>query len=250
MKLYGLIGYPLGHSFSKKYFSEKFQREGLIECRYELFPLPSIKDLPSLIDSNPLLKGLNVTIPYKQQVLEYVTGTTDAVNNIGAANTIKIEAGKLTAYNTDVIGFENSFVKKLKLSDSYQDKKALVLGTGGSSKAIQYVLKKLSINFLLVTRNQRPESGIINYSKLDETIMNDHHIIINCTPIGMYPNDNEYPQLPYQFISKKHYLFDLVYRPEKTLFLEKGEQMGAAIQNGYEMLIIQAEESWKIWNED
>ncbi len=246
MKLYGLIGYPLGHSFSKKYFSEKFQREGLIDCRYELFPIPSIKDLPLVINSNPFLKGLNVTIPYKQQVLEYVTETTDPVKDIGAANTIKFVGDKLIAYNTDVIGFENSFIKKLKPAH----KKALVLGTGGSSKAIQYVLKKLNINFLLVTRSHQPSPGIINYSMIDETIMNDYRVIINCTPVGMYPNDKEYPQLPYQFISEKHYLFDLIYKPEKTLFLKKGEQMGAVVQNGYEMLIIQAEESWKIWKED
>ncbi|MDB5222007.1 MAG: shikimate dehydrogenase [Chitinophagaceae bacterium] len=244
MKLYGLIGYPLGHSFSKKYFSDKFQREGLIDCRYELFPIPSIKDLPSVISSNPFLKGLNVTIPYKQQVLEYVTEITGAVKDIGATNTIKIEGEKLIAYNTDVIGFENSFAKKLKPFH----KKALVLGTGGSSKAIQYVLRKLGIDFLLVSRSK--QGDVINYSMLDEAAINDHQVIINCTPAGMYPNDNEYPALPYQFISEQHYLFDLVYKPEKTLFLKKGEENGAVIQNGHDMLIIQAEESWKIWNTD
>ena len=254
MKLYGLIGYPLGHSFSKKYFSEKFKREGIINCSYELFPIPSIKDLPSLISSNPFLKGFNVTIPYKQQVLEYVTETTGAVKNIGAANTIKIKGDKLIAYNTDIIGFENSFVKKLKPSDSpdnYRgDKKALILGTGGSSKAIQYVLKKLNIDFLLVTRSNQLESGIINYSMIGETIMNDYNVIINCTPVGMYPNEDQCPDLPYQYLTEEHYLYDLVYKPEKTLFLKKGEQKGATIQNGYEMLTIQAEESWKIWNAD
>jgi shikimate dehydrogenase len=246
MKLYGLIGYPLGHSFSKKYFTEKFQREGLSDCSYELFPIYSIKDLPSLLSSNSFLKGLNVTIPYKQQVLQYVTGTTGAVKEIGAANTIKIIQDKLIAYNTDVIGFENSFIKKLKSSH----KKALILGTGGSSKAVQYVLKKLGIDFLLVTRSLQPESETINYSSIDEAIIIDHQIIINCTPAGMSPNDDECPYLPYQFITNEHYLFDLVYKPEKTLFLKKGEEQGAVIQNGYEMLIIQAEESWKIWNED
>ena len=250
MKLYGLIGYPLGHSFSKKYFSEKFKREGIINCSYELFPIPSIKDLPSLISSNPFLKGLNVTIPYKQQVLEYVTEKTGAVKNIGAANTIKIEGDKLIAYNTDVIGFENSFVRKLKPPDNYRDKKALILGTGGSAKAIQYVLKKLGIEFLIVTRNHQPENGTINYSMIDETIMNDYNVIINCTPVGMYPNEDQCPDLPYQYLTEEHYLYDLVYKPEKTLFLKKGEQKGATIQNGYEMLTIQAEESWKIWNAD
>jgi shikimate dehydrogenase len=245
MRLYGLIGYPLGHSFSKKYFTQKFERENLPGCRYELFPIPSIKDLPFLISSTPFLKGLNVTIPYKQQVLEYVTEKSDAVKNIGAANTIKIIGDNLIAYNTDVIGFENSFIKKLKIFH----KKALVLGTGGSSKAVQFVLNKLGIEFLFVSSSQQPSPNIINYSMIDERIMNEHLVIINCTPVGMSPNDNESPQLPYQFVSKEHYLFDLVYKPEKTMFLQKGEKKGAAIQNGYEMLVIQAEESWKIWNE-
>ncbi|HEY8688868.1 MAG TPA: shikimate dehydrogenase [Chitinophagaceae bacterium] len=246
MKLYGLIGYPLGHSFSKKYFSEKFLREGITDCRYELFAIPSIKDLPLVINSNPDLKGLNVTIPYKQKVLDYVNETTDAVKNIGAANTIKFAGDKIIAYNTDVIGFENSLIQKIKPSH----KKALVLGTGGSSKAIQYVLKKLGIDFLLVTRNQSLQEGFINYSMIDEAMINDHQLIINCTPVGMYPKDNEYPQLPYKFLSSQHYLYDLVYKPEKTLFLKRGEDKGATIQNGLDMLTIQAEESWKIWNTD
>lgn len=246
MKLYGLIGYPLGHSFSKKYFTEKFQTEELSDCIYELFPIQSIKDLPSLLGTNPSLLGLNVTIPYKQQVLDYVTKTTADVDAIGAANTIKIIGQTLIAYNTDVIGFENSFVKKLE--PSY--KKALILGTGGSSKAVQYVLKKLNIEYLLVTRNQSLQPGIINYSMIDEAIMNEHHVIINCTPAGMYPNDDKYPDIPYHFISAQHYLFDLVYKPAKTIFLQRAEEAGAAFQNGYEMLLIQAEESWRIWNED
>ncbi len=246
MKLYGLIGYPLGHSLSKKYFNEKFQKEGLENYYYEAFPIQSIKDFPSIINSNPFLKGLNVTIPYKQQVLDYVTETTAAVKDIGAANTIKIKGNKLVAYNTDVVGFENSFVRKLNPSQN----KALVLGTGGSSKAIQYVLKKLNIEFLLVTRSLQSTGEMISYSMIDEKIMNDYQVIINCTPVGMYPTVNECPPLPYQFISKKHYLFDLINNPEKTLFLKKGEQMGAVIQNGFEMWLLQAEESWRIWNED
>ncbi len=246
MKLYGLIGYPLGHSLSKKYFSNKFQTEGLKDCRYDLFPIPSIVDLPSLINSNPFLRGLNVTIPYKQQVLEYVTEITSAVREIGATNTIKIDGNKLTAYNTDVIGFEDSLVKKLK---SYHTK-ALVLGTGGASKAVQYVLRKLKIEFLLVSRQPQEGKDLIAYSMINETVMKNYTVIINCTPVGMYPNEAECPPLPYHFISDKHYLFDLITNPEKTLFLENGEKMGAVIQNGYEMFIMQAEESWKIWNED
>jgi shikimate dehydrogenase len=245
MKLYGLIGYPLGHSFSKKYFTEKFERENLPDCAYELFPIQSIKDLPSLISSTRFLKGLNVTIPYKQQVLDYVTEKSDTVKDIGAANTIKIQDKKLRAYNTDVTGFEKSFVKKL----NRYHKKALILGTGGSAKAIEFVLKKLGIDFLFVSTSQQPSANIINYSMVDESIITDHTIIINCSPVGMSPNNKEYPRLPYQFISRQHYLFDLVYKPEKTIFLQKGDEKGAVIQNGFEMLIIQAEESWKIWNE-
>lgn len=246
MRLYGLIGYPLGHSFSKQYFTEKFEREGLPGYKYELLPIPSIKDLTGLLSSNPFLSGLNVTIPYKEQVLDYVTVLMPAVKVIGAANTIKFIGDKLIAYNTDVIGFEKSFTKKIRP----HHKKALILGTGGSSKAVQFVLKKLNIDFLLVTRREPSGNGIIKYSMLDETIMNDHQVIINCTPAGMYPKEAEYPLLPYHFISDQHYLFDLVYKPEITIFLKKGEKNGAVIQNGYEMLVIQAEESWKIWNED
>lgn len=246
MNLYGLIGYPLGHSFSKKYFTRKFQEEGLTGCRYELFPLPSIDQFPTLLKSNRELKGLNVTLPYKQQVLEYVTETTGAVKDIGAANTIKITGDKLVAYNTDVIGFENSFVKNLKPSHT----KGLILGTGGASKAVQYVLKKLNIDFLLVSRDQPAKDAIINYQMIDPAIMKNHTVIINCTPVGMYPNDLQDPQLPYEFLSENHYLFDLVYTPEETQFLKKGKSKGAITQNGYEMLLIQAEESWKIWNEN
>jgi shikimate dehydrogenase len=246
MNLYGLIGFPLGHSFSKKYFTEKFQQENIIDCRYELFPLDSIKDFPSLLKSNPYLKGLNVTIPYKQDVLTYVTQQTDEVIKIGAANTLKINGNKIVAYNTDVIGFEKSFLQNLKPTH----KKALVLGTGGSSKAVKYVLEKLGIDYLIVTRKEQTEDGYLNYSQIDEEVIKEYSIIINCTPVGTFPNDKEYPQLPYNFISPKHYLFDVVYNPEKSLFLKMGEEQGASIQNGYDMLVIQAEESWKIWNED
>lgn len=245
MKLYGLIGYPLGHSFSKKYFTEKFREEGLADCSYELFPISSILDFPSLLISNPTLAGLNVTIPYKEQVMAYVSGKTPAVNDIGAANTIKITGDELIAYNTDVIGFEVSFLKHL----GSHHNNALVLGTGGSSKAVQYVLKKLGIGYLLVTRGNQSNEGLINYSMINDSIMNDYTIIINCTPAGLYPAINEYPLIPYHLITAGHYLFDLIYQPEKTVFLAKGEQRGATIKNGQEMLIIQAEESWKIWNE-
>ncbi len=246
MKLYGLIGYPLGHSFSKKYFTNKFESEGLTDCRYELFPLNLIEELPSLINSQPSLKGLNVTIPYKQQVMKYATETSDAVKEIGAANVIKIDGDKIVAFNTDVIGFKESLIQKLRPFH----KKALVLGTGGSSNAVQYVLRNLGMEFLLVSTTHQPSPEIISYSMINKNIMVEHTLIINCTPVGMEPNISDFPNLPYQFISHEHYLFDLIYNPEKTSFLKKGEQRGAIIQNGYEMLMVQAEESWNIWNQN
>jgi shikimate dehydrogenase len=244
MDLYGLIGYPLGHSFSKKYFTEKFEREGLTDCSFEAFPIPSIDEFPALLKNNPALKGLSVTIPYKEQVLKFITEFSDEVKYIGAANSIKISGNKLTAYNTDIAGFQRSFIKQLKP----EHKKALILGTGGASKAIQYVLQKLNIDFLIVTRSEELKNGFINYKMIDEKIMNDFSIIINCSPVGTFPNINSCPDIPYHLITSKHYLFDLVYNPLKTLFLQKGQEKKASTQNGYDMLVIQAEESWRIWN--
>ena len=246
MKLYGLIGYPLGHSFSKQYFTEKFEREGLRDCFFEAFPINSINEFSNLLDANPDLKGLGVTIPYKEQVLPFVDELSEEVRFIGATNSIKFTGNKLIAYNTDIIGFEQSFIKVLQPSH----KKALVLGTGGASKAVQYVLEKLEIPYLLVTRNEVLNAGFINYNAIDKKIMDENSIIINCTPVGMSPNENASPELPYDLITSNHYLYDLVYKPAKTLFLQKGEAIGATIQNGYEMLVIQAEASWKIWNEE
>ena len=246
MKLFGLIGYPLGHSFSKQYFTEKFEREGLTDCFFEAFPIKSINEFRDLLRSNPQLKGLGVTIPYKEQVLEYIDEFSDEVKFIGATNSIKITGNKLIAYNTDIIGFEQSFSKLLKP----MHKKALVLGTGGASKAIQYVLRKLGLDFLVVTRNELVKNGFIQYKDIDQKIMGEYSILINCTPVGTSPNEHEAPQLPYHLLTADHYLYDLVYKPAKTLFLQKGELQGATIQNGYDMLLIQAEASWKIWNSE
>ena len=246
MKVYGLIGYPLGHSFSKQFFSEKFAKEGLDNCSFETFPIPSIDLFPALLSKNPALKGLSVTIPYKEQVLKFVTEISEEVKYIGATNSIKIEGNKLTAYNTDIVGFEKSFIKLLQS----HHKKALVLGTGGAAKAVQYVLSKLSIEFLVVSRAKNLQGGYINYKMIDEQIMKEYSIIINCSPVGMSPNENTCPDIPYQSINAQHYLYDLVYKPSKTLFLQKGEENGALVQNGYEMLLIQAEASWKIWNNE
>ncbi|MES2850509.1 MAG: shikimate dehydrogenase [Bacteroidota bacterium] len=245
MKLYGLIGYPLGHSFSKQYFTEKFEREKIADCSFEAFPIESINGFPSLLKNNPSLKGLSVTIPYKEQVLQFIDEISDEVKAIGATNSIKVSNGKLTAYNTDIVGFEKSFVKLLKPHHT----KALVLGTGGASKAVQFVLNKLKIDFLVVTRKKQNDNQI-TYEEIDEAVMKNYPVIINCSPVGMYPNDNIAPAIPYQFISADHYLYDLVYKPAETLFLKNGKERGAVLENGYEMLLLQAEESWRIWNND
>ena len=245
MKLYGLIGYPLGHSFSKQYFTEKFTREGLNDCIFEAFPIPAIDEFPALLKSNPDLKALCVTIPYKEQVLKYIDVLSDEVKEIGAANSIKIDGGKLTAYNTDIAGFKISFEEQLQP----HHKKALVLGTGGAAKAVQYVLRQLNIEYLVVTRNTKDQAGHISYDAVDATMIKEYPVIINCTPVGMWPKEHEAPQLPYHLLSAKNYLYDLVYKPAKTKFLQMGEERGVITKNGYDMLIIQAEESWRIWNQ-
>lgn len=244
MELYGLIGYPLGHSFSKKYFTEKFEKEGLTNCAFELFPIADINEFPQLLKDNPQLKGICVTIPYKEQVLKFVTQLSEEVRHIGATNSIKVMGNELVAYNTDITGFQQSFSKLLPS----QHKKALILGTGGASKAVQYVLVKMGIEFLLVTRAANHQPGFIQYESIDETIMRDYSIIINCSPVGMSPNEDDCPAIPYELLTPNHYLYDLVYKPAKTLFLQKGAAKGAVVENGYEMLLIQAEASWAIWN--
>ena len=246
MKLYGLIGYPLGHSFSKQYFTEKFKQENLNDCVFESFPIPSIEEFDTFLKNNPSLKGLCVTIPYKEQVLRFVDELSEEVKSIGATNSIRISGNKLTAYNTDITGFEQSFSKKLQPAHTH----ALVLGTGGASKAVQYVLNKMGIVYRLVTRGAKSMRHSLHYDQLTEEILKEYTVIINCTPVGMFPNDNIAPDIPYHLLTPEHYLYDLVYKPAKTLFLQKGEEAGAIIENGYEMLIIQAEESWKIWNSD
>ena len=244
MKLFGLIGFPLGHSFSKKYFDQKFKEENISDADFELFAIKNIHEFPNLLKENLNLKGLAVTIPYKQSVLPFINYVTVAAKEIGAVNCIKFIDGNSTGHNTDVIGFEKSLLPLLQPHHS----KALVLGTGGSSKAVQYVLNQIGIPFLLVSRDKGNLPYCIDYAELSEDIMKEHTIIINCTPIGMSPNENEMPSIPYDLLSQKHLLYDLIYSPEKTLFLQEGERKGCAIKNGFEMLVIQAEENWKIWN--
>ncbi|HEU0110405.1 MAG TPA: shikimate dehydrogenase [Flavisolibacter sp.] len=244
MRRFGLIGKTLKHSFSKKYFTQKFRDNNITNCTYESFELQSIDLLPQLIEDHPDLEGLNVTIPYKEQVLPFLSNADHIVSAIGACNCIKIEGKKLFGFNTDVVGFKNSLQPKLGV----QHTKALILGTGGAAKAVEYTLKELNINYLIVSRKQSPHT--VNYTSIDDTLISDYKLIINTTPLGMYPDVGTYPDIPYKTISSEHLLFDLVYNPEKTVFLKKGEEQGAQIVNGLEMLVLQAEESWRIWNSD
>lgn len=244
MRKFGLIGYPLSHSFSKKYFTEKFARENIEDSVYELYPIENIAELPRLISEHDL-SGLNVTIPYKRQVLPYLNDVTKAVLEMEACNCILIRDGRLYGHNTDVTGFERTFAPHLQAHHH----KALILGTGGAASAVEFILKKLNINYQLVSRNKSSSHNSITYGDLNEQLLKEHTVIINTTPLGTSPDVNSCPDIPYEFITPQHYLYDLVYNPAKTLFLQKGEEKGATIQNGAQMLVIQAEESWKIWNE-
>lgn len=246
MKKYGLLGYPLTHSFSKRYFTEKFEREN-IDASYDNFEIDTIKKFPGIIKSQTELSGMNVTIPYKEQVIPYLDELNDSAREIGAVNTIKIIKGdkgiQLKGFNTDTYGFENSLKPLLK---EYH-KKALILGTGGASKALKYVLDKLNIKFISASIEELKEKEI-RYEDIDETMMNERTLIINATPLGTYPRIETFPNIPYQFINQKHLLFDLVYNPEVSQFLQKGKEHGATIKNGYEMLLLQAIKSYEIWN--
>jgi shikimate dehydrogenase len=243
MKIYGLIGFPLGHSFSKKYFTEKFQKEQLQNCSFELFPIDDISKLPSLIAAQPDLHGLAVTIPYKQSVIPYLNEVSDEVKKIKAVNCISFEQGKLKGYNTDVTGFEQSFVPYLLP----HHQRALILGSGGAAKAVMYVLDKLGIAFMVVSRT--PQPGGITYNDLTVEVMDQHSIIINCSPVGMTPADDEKPDIPYDALDEGNYCYDLIYTPAETGFLAEARKRGAIVKNGMDMLTIQAEENWKIWNQ-
>ncbi len=245
MKIYGLIGFPLTHSFSKKYFTEKFTQEAINDCLFELFPLEQIDSLPALLKAQPPLAGLAVTIPFKESVIDYLDEVDEVAKGIGSVNCIAIHSGGTKGFNTDYLGFRSSIFPLLGLPHP----KALVLGTGGSSKAIQFVLRELAIPFLLVSRNPSNHPGSIDYESLNESIMQAHTIVINCTPLGMYPDINAAPPIPYEYIGPQHLMFDLVYNPSVTSFLQKGMQQGATVKNGYETLVHQAEANWEIWNQ-
>ena len=236
----GLIGYPLGHTFSPSFFEKKFQHLRITNSEYLAYPIENIRKVNEIFEKG--VTGLNVTIPYKEQIIPYLDELSVEAFEINAVNTIKIKDGRRIGYNTDSYGFEFS-LKKLIGNNSVEE--ALVLGTGGASKAIIFVLNKLSINFKLVSRN----NNHLTYAELDEKVIEQSQLIINTTPLGMHPKINECPDIPYSALTAKHFLYDLVYNPEKSLFLEKGEMQGCSIKNGYEMLILQAEKAWEIWNQ-
>jgi shikimate dehydrogenase len=244
MRTFGLIGYPLSHSFSKLFFSEKFARESIEGCAYELFPLPEIEQLGELLQ-NEQLCGLNVTIPYKVAVLPYVQELDDAAAGIGAVNCLKIEDRDgmriVKGFNTDAYGFSESLKPLLEV----HHKKALVLGDGGAASAVKYVLQHLGIDFLSVVRT--PKAGAITYEQVDEPLLQDYTILVNTTPVGTFPNVDASPAIPYEFLTDRHLAYDLVYNPEVTLFLQQAKAQGAKTKNGLEMLQLQAERSWEIW---
>ena len=246
MDKYGLIGHPLGHSFSISYFNEKFQNEG-IDAEYVNFDLPSIDALPEVLASNPDLKGLNVTIPYKEKVLSCLDSVTPEARAIGAVNVIRvIHKGnniKLKGYNSDVIGFTKSIEPMLDKNH----KKALILGTGGASKAVKFGLNSLGLETVYVSRYERP--GTIQYETLTPEIVKEYNVIVNCTPVGMFPRTDECPNIPYEALDEDSILYDLLYNPDETLFMYKGRKQGATVKNGLEMLLLQAFSSWEFWHE-
>lgn len=245
MKKYGLIGYPLGHSFSMGYFNEKFKNEA-INAVYENFEIPDIQDITTVIGSNPDLAGFNVTIPYKEKVMDYLDYIAPEAAEIGAVNVVKVthngERAVLKGFNSDVVGFVNSIKPLLRPLH----KKALVLGTGGASKAVEYGLRKLGLEAIKVSRTEKDNT--ITYGQVTSELLSEYKVIVNCTPCGMAPHFDECPNLPYDSIDDSFLLYDLIYNPEETLFLRKGKEKDATVKNGLEMLLLQAEEGWNIWN--
>lgn len=245
MKKYGLIGYPLGHSFSMGYFNEKFKNEA-INAVYENFEIPDIQDITTVIGSNPDLAGFNVTIPYKEKVMDYLDYIAPEAAEIGAVNVVKVthngERAVLKGFNSDVVGFVNSIKPLLRPLH----KKALVLGTGGASKAVEYGLRKLGLETIKVSRTEKDNT--ITYGQVTPELLSEYKVIVNCTPCGMAPHFDECPNLSYDSIDDSFLLYDLIYNPEETLFLRKGKEKDATVKNGLEMLLLQAEEGWNIWN--
>ncbi|MCX6311611.1 MAG: shikimate dehydrogenase [Bacteroidetes bacterium] len=249
MRLFGLIGYPLSHSFSEKYFTEKFLRENISDAQYKLFPIDSIEKLPQLVSENPNLVGLSVTIPYKEKVISFLDELDESAKVIGAVNTIKFNfqnsTFKTIGYNTDAHGFRKSL--KPFLTSAHE--RALILGTGGASKAVEYVLKQIGVECIFVSREKKNIVGktILTYEELNSYVIDSCKLIVNCSPLGTFPNVNEFPNIPYESISKEHFLYDLIYNPAETEFLKRGKMQGAQIMNGLDMLKMQAEKAWEIW---
>jgi len=239
---YGLVGKNISYSFSRDYFTEKFKAMGLTNSSYRNYDFQNIEDFEIIVKEEEHLSGINVTIPYKEAVIPYLAELDAVAEKIGAVNTIKYTENGLKGFNTDAYGFKNSLQPLLKK----QHKNALILGTGGASKAIAYVLQELEIPFKYVSRN--PTENQLSYNQLDEDIMASHTLIINCTPLGTFPDVERKPPIPYRLLGTDHLLFDLTYNPEKSAFLQQGENRGAAITNGHKMLQLQAEKAWEIWN--
>ncbi|MBP5630632.1 MAG: shikimate dehydrogenase [Bacteroidaceae bacterium] len=243
MDKYGIIGFPLGHSFSKGFFTEKFARES-IDAQYLNFEIPDATMLKDVLRENPELRGLNVTLPHKQAVIPLLDELSDEAREIGAVNVIRIRDGRLKGFNSDIIGFSESIKPLLQPHHT----KALILGTGGASRAIRVGLSRLGIEWTYVTRS--PREGMFAYSDLTPEVMKEYTVIVNCSPVGMFPKVDQAPAIPYELLTPKHLLFDLVYNPEDTLFMQKGREQGAIVKNGLEMLHLQAVASWRFWNED
>ena len=242
MDRYGIIGFPLGHSFSRAFFTEKFQKEH-IDAEYVNFEIPSAHLLPEIVRSNPHLRGLNVTLPYKEAVIPMLDSMSDEAREIGAVNVIQVREGRLKGFNSDIIGFMDSLRPLLKPLHQH----ALVLGTGGASRAIRVGLERLGLDWTYVSRTAA--EGRLTYAALTPEVMEHFQVIVNCSPVGMFPKVDACPDIPYHLLSPRHLLYDLVYNPEETLFLKRGAQQGATIKNGLEMLHLQALASWEFWNE-
>lgn len=242
-KTYGLVGKNIAYSFSKKYFTERFLKTNASHCAYENFDISEIQQFTEVLKNNPNLVGLNVTIPYKEAILPYLDSLSKKAAEIGAVNVIRFtKSGKLKGYNSDAYGFKKALEPILQV----HHKKALILGTGGASKAVAYALRELGILYTFVSREATENT--IDYTRINATTFDNFQIVINCTPLGTSPNVKESPPIPYQFFTEKHIAFDLIYNPEETQFLKKAKQKGAIIQNGMAMLAFQAEKAWQIWN--
>lgn len=242
MDKYGIIGNPLGHSFSKGFFTEKFAREGT-DAQYINFQIPDINRFPEILKENPELRGLNVTLPYKSDIIPFLDELSEEACKIGAVNVVQIRNGHLKGFNSDIIGFTESIKPLLKPHHS----KALILGTGGASKAIRVGLTRLGLEWKYVSRTAR--EGMITYNDITPETLREYEVIVNCSPVGMYPKVNECPAIPYEFLTSDNLLYDLVYNPEETLFMQRGAEHGAVVKNGLEMLHLQAIASWNFWNE-